>query len=224
MSAKIDTVLAWLKWPVAIAAVLLLPGSLTALFLLLGRAAVTWQVSLPLLLGAGLYMGLWWLARRRPAFGSFFSTLAHELTHALFALLTLHRVTGLRATWSRGGSMTVEGRGNWLITIGPYFFPSVCLIPAVALALVPQDYLLWVNLLMGATLAWYVTSMWEQTHPEQSDLRKVGLPFACMFLPTANTMALGSAIGLSHSGLSGLAGFLAEVFAQTFGLFAQVMQ
>ena len=74
MSAKIDTVLAWLKWPVAIAAVLLLPGSLTALFLLLGRAAVTWQVSLPLLLGAGLYMGLWWLARRRPAFGSFFST------------------------------------------------------------------------------------------------------------------------------------------------------
>lgn len=49
---------------------------------------------------------------------------AHELTHAFFALITFHKVKHIRVEADdSGGSMGFEGEGNWLIIIAPYFFP-----------------------------------------------------------------------------------------------------
>ena len=49
---------------------------------------------------------------------------AHEMTHAFFALLTLHKVKSLRVNPENdGGAMSFEGPANWLIIIAPYFFP-----------------------------------------------------------------------------------------------------
>ena len=54
--------------------------------------------------------------------------LAHELTHAFFALITLHKVKNISIhPDDTGGVMSFEGNGNWLIIIGPYFFPLYCL-------------------------------------------------------------------------------------------------
>ena len=51
-------------------------------------------------------------------------TIAHELTHTLFAFLTLHLVKRVRLNPDgSGGSMAFSGQGNWLITLAPYFFP-----------------------------------------------------------------------------------------------------
>ena len=51
-------------------------------------------------------------------------TIAHELTHTLFAFLTLHFVKRVRLNPDgSGGSMAFAGHGNWLITLAPYFFP-----------------------------------------------------------------------------------------------------
>ncbi len=208
MSERIDRILAWLKWPVAVLAVFILPGSLWAMVEAAGKAAAMPAMAVPFLAGAILYGVLWWGTRRHMPFGSFFSTLAHELTHVLFALLTWHRVRGLRAGWRQGGHVTVVGRGNWLITIAPYFFPTVCILPGVAMALVPLDYLPWINALMGIALAWHVTSLWSQAHAGQSDLAQVGWPFAAMFLPASNALALGAVLSLSCEGLRGLAAFL----------------
>ena len=53
--------------------------------------------------------------------------LAHELTHAFFAILTFHKVKGISINPDdTGGAMSFEGEGNWLIIIGPYFFPLYC--------------------------------------------------------------------------------------------------
>ena len=42
--------------------------------------------------------------------------IAHELTHAFFALLTLHKVKSIKlAEDDSGGAMSFEGEGNWLI-------------------------------------------------------------------------------------------------------------
>ena len=50
--------------------------------------------------------------------------LAHEFTHAFFALLTFHKVKGINLNPDdSGGSMSFEGEGNWLIVVAPYFFP-----------------------------------------------------------------------------------------------------
>ena len=123
MSGTIDRLIGWLKWPGAVVALLVLPGSVGALLALLKRVLGLPVPIFPFLGGIVVYILLWRFYRRRPIFGSFFSTFEHELTHAVFAWVTFHKVVGMRATWRRGGDVTIVGRGNWLITIAPYFFP-----------------------------------------------------------------------------------------------------
>lgn len=223
MSGSIDRLIGWLKWPSAVAALLALPGSAGALLALLKRVLGHPVPVFPFLGGMVIYFLLWRFYRRRPIFGSFFSTFEHELTHAVFAWLTFHKVVGMRATWRRGGEVTIEGRGNWLITIAPYFFPTLCLLLGLLLALLPAEHLVWVNALMGATLAYHVISTRRETHSGQPDLRKVGLAFAWMFLPAANIIALGGVLAFSHGGLDGLGVFLGDIVSKTQGLIAGVL-
>jgi len=223
MSGTIDRVIGWLKWPCAVLALLALPGSAGAVLGLLGRVLGSPVPIFPFLGGVVLYVLLWRIYRRRPVFGSLFSTFEHELTHAVFAWMTWHKVVGLRATWRRGGNVTIVGKGNWLITVAPYFFPTLCVLLGLLLALVPAERLLWVNALLGATLAYHVISTRRETHPGQPDLRKVGLPFAWMFLPAANLIALGGVLAFSHGGLGWLGTFLADVLGRTRGLIGLVL-
>ena len=46
----------------------------------------------------------------------------------LAAILTFHKPKGMSIEQDKGGSFTYEGKGNWLITIAPYFFPTFPLI------------------------------------------------------------------------------------------------
>ena len=208
MSESIDRLLNLLKWPCAIVAVLLLPGSVLALIDLLAQVASAPMPILPFVGGFLVYALLWWLFFRQRVFGALFSTLEHELTHAIFALLTLHRVTGIRATWRSGGGLTIRGKGNWLITISPYFCPTLCVLLFVPLVIVPSDKIVWLNALIGAALSYHLTSTWRETHLGQSDLQEVGLLFAWMFLPIANVAAFGVVLSFSHGGLDGLYVFL----------------
>ena len=184
----VDTALAALKWPVAIACAALLPvvamGAWNA-FGDIGDLNVVWPFSS----GAVGYAILWYLFFRRPGFGSLVSTFEHELTHAIFAWLTLHRVIGLKATWKSGGAVRFHGKGNWLITIAPYWFPTASVIAAVVLALVPSSARLWTLVALGVTVGYHITSTFHETHREQTDLQRVGFVFALLFLPTANIVA-----------------------------------
>ena len=69
---------------------------------------------------------------RRSGSKSWLYTLEHELTHALFAVLTLNRVTSLSAQQG-SGHLAYEGPGNWLVSLAPYFFPAFCVLPLLAL-------------------------------------------------------------------------------------------
>ncbi len=51
-------------------------------------------------------------------------TFEHELTHLLFGLVFLKRPHSFVVTRHDGGSVTLSG-GNFLITLAPYFFPTV---------------------------------------------------------------------------------------------------
>ena len=141
LSQHVDRIVNWLKWPVAVVAILLVPNSILASFELVRKIVSAPKPVLPLLVGLGLYVLFWWRFLRRPIFGSFLSTLEHELTHAIFALATFHRVTGLRATWRSGGQVNFQGTGNWLITVAPYFFPTICLFILAASVLLPAALL-----------------------------------------------------------------------------------
>jgi hypothetical protein len=134
MSRWIDTLMPWLKWPVTAWVLLSIPRLARAdLDLVTGSLRADFA---PFWLGLAGYLLLWWLILRRRLWGQFLPTLLHELTHGLFALLTLHRIISLRATWSRGGEIQYTGPGNWLITIAPYFFPLAMLLAVPILHLV----------------------------------------------------------------------------------------
>jgi hypothetical protein len=211
----IDLVLHGLKWPVACLTLLLLPGTVFAIFdmirRMVGQSGLIW----PFLGGCALYALLWQLLFRHRVFGTLLSTFEHELTHALFALATLHPVTGLRATAYRGGHVTIRGQGNWLITIAPYFFPTVCVLVGLLALLMSSERSAWISGLMGFAFAYHIVSTNEETHPGQSDLHRVGFLFAGMFLPTAVLISMGSVVAFTCGGWATLLAFLGDVIWQT---------
>ncbi len=156
MARKADTALTIIKWPVALGALALLPGSVWALKGVFAGIYHDFTALLPFLGGFAGYIALWYLILRSPLLGSAFSTLEHELTHALFALLTGHRVRGIKTSWSSGGEMTSVGGYNWLIFAAPYFFPTFAVLLMFLLALFPLGLV--TRVLFGAAVAYHMTS------------------------------------------------------------------
>ena len=198
MTRVINRLLSWLKWPTAVWLALCVPRLVRAdVALVTGGLAAQ---AAPFWIGVASYLVLWGLVLRRRVWGSFLPTLSHELTHGLFALLTLHRITNVRATWRSGGELQyVGGRGNWLITISPYFFPLWLALLVVALPwLQPAPPLR--QLLIGGIVGFEAVTMWRQVHREQTDLQRVGFVFAALLLPGALLLTYGAALTLAVRG------------------------
>jgi hypothetical protein len=206
-----DRIINLLKWPAALVSVVLLPKAVLALLAVVRGLASSPKELLPLLAGLGGYFLLWRFVLRRRPFGAFFSTLEHELTHALFALATFHPVTGLRATFRRGGRMSFRGEGNWLITLAPYFFPTAALAVLIVSAFLDENRRTWAEGVLGAALGWHIVSTLEETHAGQTDLKLAGHVFSAMFLPTANLVALGALLGFVAGGTDRLLAFLRDL-------------
>jgi hypothetical protein len=199
----LDRVLQASKWPVAVGAVFVLPGALSAVWALRVSIASHVDQALPVVVGAAAYLVAYWLVLRRRFMPSFFPVLEHELTHVLFALLTFHRVKGISVGWRGGGVTRIVGGANWLILIAPYFFPTLSVAAAGLCALAPSNLRVPASGIFGATLGYHAISTWRETHREQTDLKVCGFAFAAMILPAANLVALGSVIALVLDGGNG---------------------
>lgn len=121
-------------------------------------------------------------------------TIAHELTHTMFAYLTLHFVKRVRLNPDgSGGSMAFAGRGNWLITLSPYFFP---LFAAVYMLIMPRlleitgKYWL-VYAVFGYFVAYYWETVLSQVHREQTDIIKEGYIFSAIIIIGLNLLVTG---------------------------------
>jgi hypothetical protein len=211
LGAFIDRVFAWIKWPIAILALLLLPSTAIALLHLAGRIVATPLPMSMFALGLAVYLALWWWLFRYSRF-TFFMTLEHELTHALFAALTFHRVKGLRVTLTRGGQVTYVGEGNWLISVAPYFFPTLSLVLILVFAAIPVRMSGLDDVIVGASFAYHLTSTWRETHSGQSDIKKTGIWFCGAFLPTANMVTVGIVLAFAHARTAGVTQFLLDIW------------
>lgn len=184
MRDAVHALLAIVKWPLALVLLALLPVLLLALgraLLLFARQPAAWW---PLAAGMAVFAVLRLLRRggRRPMHWLY--TLEHELTHAFFALLTFNRVTRLSAARG-GGEMEFEGRANWLISLSPYFFPTFCLLPLVALHLAVPGAQSWLLGLLGLTLGLHLHGTAQELHRGQPDLHRHGLLASACILPGA---------------------------------------
>lgn len=214
----IDNALFYLKWPCAIVCVVLFPGAASALLALIVKCVTAPKPVVAFLVGIAVYLAVWWRFIRFTRI-SFLLVLEHEITHAIFAWLTFHRVTGLKATWRRGGRMEFLGQGNWLITIAPYFFPTLSVMVLLGCWLFSDGGSWFCDALLGISLAYHITSTIGETGAHQTDLQKVGFPFAFLFLPTANILLVGAIIGFTYGGGAQMIDFFASAGKTTAGLF-----
>ena len=215
-----DRCLALIKWPVALAALLLLPGALFATIELFGSIAASPVPALPFFAGALCYGVVWWWISTDVLPGHLFCTLEHELTHCVFALLTFHPVMGLVATSYQGGKMVYSGKGNWLVTLSPYFFPTFSVFLAGLINLFAAPVRPWLTGLLGVSFSYHVLSTWRETHPGQTDLKKVGYTFAILVLPFANIACLAAIVAYAWGGASATTSYLRAIGTCTRGWLA----
>ncbi len=205
VSDRIDQFVQWLKWPSAVVALVFTPLLLWALGRMIGKIVLAPSFSLvPFVAGIIGFAFLWrrWLGKSR--WGAFLITLEHESTHALFALLTWHAIVGFRASLGQGGEVRFAGKGNWLITASPYFFPTAAIILFLLAFFLPFAALPWQSFLLGVALAYHVTSTYRETHRDQSDLKILGKLFCWSFLPAANIAVIGLLLSFSYAGNEGV--------------------
>lgn len=92
-------------------------------------------------IGMGIYLLMWFILFRKKL-GRWFAILEHELTHTIFAFLSFNKIVELRASIV-GGHMAFLGgksKGNWLITISPYFFPTMAILVIGLIHLASPQY------------------------------------------------------------------------------------
>ncbi len=210
-----DRLINRLKWPAALLAALATPLLAWGMLQLLLRVVVEPLSLLPFVAGGVLFVLLWrrWLGRSR--WGRFAITLEHESTHALFAILTGHRIVGFRASLGRGGEVRFTGGGNWLIVVAPYFFPTAALLLFLLAYLLPFPGLPWQSFLLGVALGYHIVSTYRETHKDQTDIQKLGITFCWLFLPAANLAVVGLLISFAHAGSAGLSRWASDTWVPT---------
>lgn len=205
MRVLVDRFIELLKWPVALYMLLSLPAYIQSLY----------YFKFTNLQYVALFGGffLFFISRSMmdSSVKSNMEIVAHEMTHAFFALLTLHKVTGIRVEGDNsGGNMSFEGEGNWLIVIAPYFFPLFGFFYMIAFSVythfAPSNLIL--NGILGFFIGYHLDTVGSQIHEKQTDLPKVSYKFCAMFLPAANLWAVGSMLAFNTRGWVGVSLYL----------------
>jgi hypothetical protein len=160
-----------------------------------------------------VFTGIWRLFKRQL---EVVCTFEHEITHVLFGLLFLKVPRSFRVTRHEGGEVTMIG-GNFLITLAPYFFPTVSYLLLPLGFFFPQKYLAVFLALLGASVAFHIASTWAELHWQQTDLHKAGIVFSLLFLPAANLIFYGALLTLVFGGTDGFLAFWATGVRESFG-------
>ncbi len=138
--------------------------------------------------GFVLYTILWFLYLSKR--GHFWSTLEHELTHALFALLFFKKIHTISASRLKGGRIQIEG-GNTVIALSPYIFPMAPLIFLVFLFILPENFEVYIFFLLGLSYQFHLINLIVEFHSGQSDLQKSGYLFSFVLILFFNLFFLG---------------------------------
>lgn len=118
---------------------------------------------------------------------SFWIVLSHELIHALFAALTLSRVSFLSASADKGGAV-VHSQRNFLVTLAPYAFPVFSLVLLPISLILKKGFVGYLHFLIGITLMFYFISLVTTLRFSQPDIRKHGIIFSLVFILTMNLL------------------------------------
>jgi len=120
--------------------------------------------------------------------------LAHELTHALWALLMGAKIGRIRIG-KKGGHVELS-KSNFIITLSPYFFPfySFLVIAGYYLAGLHYDvapFRLWWLGAVGLTWGFHVTFTLHMLTNRQPDIQEYGYLFSYSVIYVMNVLLMG---------------------------------
>ena len=182
MQQFLNTVLKYLKWPMALLMVLMFLPALNADVVLV-KSTVNAKFFVHFIAPVLGMIAIWFVV---PGLnGSHLAIFEHEFTHMIAALLTFHRPKSMKIDPDHGGSFGYYGEGNWLITLAPYFVPTFPLLLMLVSAFfvragggLPDFYIPSLGMMFG----YHLISNVQQIHGEQPDFSKAGWIFSALFL------------------------------------------
>lgn len=186
-----DFIINLLRWPAAILLLCNIP------VLVMGLTHINFYNIKFYAFGAGAAFYLITAFMSGAAIRSSMQILSHELTHALFAYLTFHRVGRIRLNPDdSGGSMSLRGHGNWLISLSPYFFPLftflyMLLMPYLLGAFEGPTEKMLIYAILGYFAAYYWATVLSQVHSGQTDIINEGFFFSGIIIVGGNLLVNG---------------------------------
>lgn len=212
----INAFLSFIKWPLGFLLLFLVfPTTLAVkdiLFVWMDKATLIWFCG-PAIVTGIFFLFVPWLS------GSFLAIAEHEITHMLFALLTGHAPVDLSVEQDKGGTFSFRGKGNWLIALGPYFFPTFAMLIMLGSLFyifldekIPMLY--WA--VLGVMTGYHISSTILEIHPKQTDFKVAGYLFSIVFLPGANLLMYGLILAFARYQWDGVPRFISLLSHYTY--------
>ncbi len=162
-------------------------------------------------LGAIIYIIMWLAFYSRKE--RFWSIIEHEMTHALFALLSRKKIHSLSASRD-GGRVEIEGE-NFMIALSPYFFPLLAMIVVILKPSILPQYQWILNGVMGFAFMSHLLHMTKEFHPAQPDLRRTGMLFSLIVVVFFNLFFFGVCLAALDGEWSLIINFIRSGFDKT---------
>jgi hypothetical protein len=118
----------------------------------------------------------------------FSHVLAHELTHALAAVLMGGKVTSLEAS-DKGGT-TVVNKSHVIISLAPYVFPFYTAVTVLFYVVAAPQHKIYFLGLIGFTYAFHIALTLYSLSHHQPDLQDGGVVFSAIFILCGNLVVL----------------------------------
>jgi hypothetical protein len=90
------------------------------------------------------------------------------------------------------------------------------LVPIALSLVVKREYFDAVEIMLGAVMAYHMTSTYIETHWGQTDLKETSFLFAFLFLPTANVMIYATALIYFVRGSNEASDYVVECCTRTW--------
>jgi len=119
----------------------------------------------------------------------FMHVMAHELTHALFALAFGGTTKKLEVS-DRGGRVMIN-RSNFLISLAPYFIPLYTFIFMLIFVIAKEQYLPYIAFLIGGSMAFHLALTLFSMKSNQSDFYEdSNIFFSLIFIYVMNLIII----------------------------------
>ncbi len=116
----------------------------------------------------------------------FWQVFAHEISHLIFALLFFRKITSFVVA-ENSGSVSYQGRGNWIITLAPYTFPLITLV-LLSFATIGNYYTIPHKIIITASYSLYFSRMLADFSWKEPDLLKAGRVFSTLWVAGINVI------------------------------------